>query len=94
MERIQNPSPCPFCKRMLEGHHSPEKNQTPSPGNATVCIHCGEFLEFDEDLQLIEISSETLVKISGPDLMRAKRAIDTFNSLRRLKAQMAKVRKK
>ena len=47
MERIQNPSPCPFCKRMLEGHHSPEKNQTPSPGNATVCIHCGEFLELD-----------------------------------------------
>jgi hypothetical protein len=89
--KINNPPSCPFCKITLAAFYAPEDDQAPSPGDALVCSHCGEFLEFDKGLGLIGISSETLVQISGPALQRAKRDVETLLSLRRLKNQMKKV---
>lgn len=51
--------PCPHCGKTLDGYASFE-GATPDPGDATLCAHCYEWLEFGEGLCLIPIRSETL----------------------------------
>ncbi len=65
-------TPCPTCKNDLEVHTcvSDASDTAAVPGDLTVCIYCGAFLMFDEDLYLelcedpskIEGVTEDLIK--------------------------------
>lgn len=44
---------CPHCKTILTGAMSAD-DQTPEPGDITICYKCRESAMFDDDLKLIE----------------------------------------
>ena len=58
------PSQCPGCKRTLYVASSFQANAIPKPGDPTVCLYCGEILEFRADMQLKPISRELRRKLA------------------------------
>lgn len=43
---------CPVCGATLNAASGIEHEETPRPGDATVCVHCAAILLFDDDLRL------------------------------------------
>ena len=63
---------CPICGKRFEcaSNFLGEGEPAPAPGDCTLCIKCGSFLTFEEDLQL---RLTTLDEVgSWPDEMRIK----------------------
>ena len=57
-------STCPHCGYELDAASNADgTDQQPEPGAISLCIKCQEILEFDEDLQLIAATEETLDSI-------------------------------
>ncbi len=44
---------CPDCFHKLDGVTSVGAEATPSPGDFTVCIECGNILRFADDMSLV-----------------------------------------
>lgn len=93
IKKAQSPAKCPFCLKLLDHFHHPKEGAEPAPGSASVCMHCGEFLEFDDNMKLKAITPETLARISAYELRMAKQAIDNFLTLKRHKERIKKQRK-
>lgn len=55
------PSCCPYCKTILYAVLDLQDN-SPKPGDITICNECGEVSELDENLHLKEISTYDLQK--------------------------------
>jgi hypothetical protein len=47
-------STCPWCGEKLDGAASLE-DQTPKPGDITICVECLNVSKFDQDLHLLKI---------------------------------------
>ncbi len=43
---------CPSCKKLLDAATSLEEGAVPNPGDISVCIYCGEFLLYGDDMAL------------------------------------------
>jgi hypothetical protein len=59
-------SKCPTCGHRIDAASCGEGRQ-PRAGDLSVCLYCGQPLEFGEDLQLKVLSEETL-KTLPPEL--------------------------
>lgn len=62
-------SKCPYCGHKLDAVSNMSGDTGPSPGDASMCIACGEFLEFDQDMLPITMS-ETLRNELDPKQLR------------------------
>jgi hypothetical protein len=47
---------CPNCGYKLDAVGNFEGDSAPKPGDASMCINCGELLEFDKDMLCIPMS--------------------------------------
>jgi hypothetical protein len=49
---------CPECGRALSAATHMESAAMPSPGDVSICLYCGEFLEYDVLLHTVRLSDK------------------------------------
>lgn len=69
---------CPNCKKLLDGFTRLPDKAKPKPGDISVCLYCGEILEFTDDLQLIHADADTIAQVDFPELQQAHRISAAF----------------
>lgn len=70
------PRPCPVCGYVCDRATAVTGNESPQPGDWTVCLRCGEILRFDEQLTHRQVTLEELRLLPRSDralLFRASR---------------------
>jgi hypothetical protein len=77
------PTLCPTCGHKLDAATGLDHDHKPSPGDLSVCIQCGEILEFDEEIKLILISEGTIEKLDLETMEDLVRTRDAIKALRR-----------
>lgn len=58
-------SKCVDCGRKLNGAMSVDGDHTPSPGDFSICMHCGHFMVFGENLDLRNPTDQEILDIAG-----------------------------
>lgn len=82
------PSRCPRCFAPLEAATpvaSGQPSRGPAPHDLSVCLYCGEILQFDEQLQLRVPSPEEVAVLPGilrEQLEVAQRVVRSLRSAR------------
>ena len=67
---------CPWCFHHVDAASNPDyPNQTPLPGDYSVCIECTEVSHFDDNMKLIKLDLDTLNPEDLKDITRMKLAI-------------------
>jgi hypothetical protein len=65
---------CPTCKTKLD-HATPlQSGDKPEPHDLSVCINCGEMLEFSDDFALVKLTNEVFDKLSYRTKMKLYQA--------------------
>lgn len=49
---------CPTCFKKLDANTGVDHESQPKPGDFSICAYCGEFFEFNDQLQLVQIPIE------------------------------------
>lgn len=70
------PAMCPECGSVFDKASSMAEKQKPSPGDFTICLHCGALNKFGKDMRLV-----------GSDLREALDYLSPMDVLRLLAAQ-------
>lgn len=65
---LKNEPACPACGETLNGLSSCHGVEKPMPGDISICGTCMAYLEFDENLNFIIASQETIAEF--PDAMK------------------------
>lgn len=80
---------CLYCKANLDCHDQikgpGEDDDTPDPNDATVCLHCGGLMVFDEKLQLREPTKDEIEQMLGD--IRVTAAISAIGKINRTSKQ-------
>ncbi len=72
-------STCVKCGEKLDIATSIE-NAPPSPGDTSICIYCGNLMEFDEDMQLTELDLDKYVEtVTDPQYRLVKNIVDKIH---------------
>jgi len=56
-------STCPNCEKKLDAHDSLGGDHSPAKGDISMCLKCGQMLEFQDPQTVIKIRPETLAEI-------------------------------
>lgn len=73
---------CPACNYLCDSASAlNEPHSTPNPGDVSICLNCGELLEFSSDMALIEIRKETLSELEPKQLQ------ELYNARAHIKAR-------
>jgi hypothetical protein len=56
-------SPCPSCGKIMDAATSCE-GHVPNPKSFTVCVECGQILQFDQDLRLVNADEADLMTLA------------------------------
>ena len=54
---------CPHCKTTLNGFTDPIGNRVPKAEDVTMCLYCGEFLQFNDNMKLEPLSEELITQL-------------------------------
>jgi hypothetical protein len=68
---------CLGCGHMLDAASAVDANAKPSPGDATICLHCRHVMMFDENLALRDLTVDELI-----EAMKDDRVLDTQAAIR------------
>lgn len=60
---LVNEPQCPHCETTLDGFTDPTGNRVPEPEDVTMCLYCGEILQFDSDMKLKPIPEEIITEL-------------------------------
>ncbi len=60
-------SNCPNCGHSLDSCSDVSGIASPSPGDVSVCIRCGEFLEFDDRMLMKSLPASKLLQLQLAD---------------------------
>lgn len=78
--------PCPFCNHMMDSTTGIGHDHAPRSGDLTMCIECGEWCFFTDDLKLRKpIFSEYEEIVSNPSCARMRAAWIHMNAKRKAK---------
>lgn len=67
---------CPYCNHLLDGISQVNGENLPEPGDASICIQCGNVSVFDDDLSLRKpLPEEESAIQEDPTIREAQRAI-------------------
>ena len=66
---------CPVCGLNINASHN-ERNETPKPGDVTICCKCRNILQFDEAMDL-EIAPQFVIDMVNAVLEENKRTLST-----------------
>lgn len=57
--RIKQAGDCPDCLRRIEAASAADgTNRVPSPGDFSICVHCGAILRYEDDMQLRRVDDD------------------------------------
>jgi len=71
-------SPCPECGAKLNAASPSDRSQgEPKPGDYSMCFYCGEYLRFDDELQLHTLSAKDIVEAPLVELSSMRRQMRT-----------------
>lgn len=73
-------SPCPNCGKVLDTATHPTEDVSPTPGDLTMCIQCGEFFSFGAGLELRPLDEDTIAQC---DLIKIQRLRRAWNAMRK-----------
>lgn len=60
---------CPACNYLCDSASVANgKHQVPLPGDLSVCLNCGEWLEFSSDMALIKMPERTMKNLGKENL--------------------------
>lgn len=77
-------SECINCHAKLDGATSVGCDESPSPGDFSVCIKCGHLMAFGHDLQFRELTEAEMHQIAGdPRIIAAQKAISIVSGTRK-----------
>lgn len=57
-------SKCPHCQKPLNRSTDPDGENTPSPGDLSICWYCGELAIHGENLELRKLEESELAEIA------------------------------
>ncbi len=64
---VVRPTLCPYCSTQLDDATNLRKNDAKAkPGDLSVCIHCGGFLQFDNGMGLVVLDAATFRHLNEP----------------------------
>lgn len=67
MNNADQPVSCRSCCKIVDAHTSVEGDNCPVPNDFSVCFYCGTLSKFDEELNLIPLTSRELVTLNEAD---------------------------
>ena len=74
---------CPGCKTKLDAADPLNNDNSPAPGDLSVCYRCGSFLVFDEGLSIRLMRVAEIEALEDDDrnlMLRARRAIQQMRA--------------
>ena len=76
---------CPVCSYQTDRAGATEDDGAPRPGDLTVCLNCGELMEFDERLEFRQLGEEEKAKaMQHGDAARIVETIKARGPIRRM----------
>lgn len=63
---------CPTCGTKLDAAASPD-GATPNAGDFTICVECGEWMRFNDDLTLRSFTKKDVVDLTLPQMRMMSR---------------------
>ncbi|QIG76932.1 hypothetical protein EVC30_103 [Rhizobium phage RHph_Y1_11] len=58
-------TPCPHCKVGLDAATEVSSGRGPGPGDVTICAYCGGFSQYDDNMILVELTTDQLVDLDA-----------------------------
>lgn len=66
---------CTSCGGKLDAASNFKEGETPRPNDISICINCGHFAAFSDDLSLRELTDKEVIEIAGmPELVKMNNA--------------------
>ena len=86
MKTTRTPAtPCPTCGYKMDAASCPYSGETPSPGDPSVCLKCGELLVFSDEMVPRRPTARELLNFQlnpvWPKIEHTIRAVRTLNPL-------------
>jgi hypothetical protein len=69
-------SPCPVCGANLNAATPAEGCNVPGPGDFSMCFYCGEYLRFDDDMQLQSLTDKDIAEAPLLELSYMRRVLN------------------
>lgn len=60
-------SVCPYCEKLLDAAGALDKDTTPKPGDASICVYCAQMLIFNHKLVLRKPHADEIAMIRKVD---------------------------
>ena len=68
---------CPTCNYKIDcASVATGEHEVPNPHDVSICLSCGEFLEYADDMALIKITEKTTKELTLEQLVTMRRASD------------------
>ena len=80
------PQQCPWCEARLDAATNPFGSERPAKGHVSLCIRCGQIVEFDKKLRLIKPDFVKLEQAKREDKVFGKHIADMQAAWRKLRA--------
>jgi|HubBroStandDraft_6_1064221.scaffolds.fasta_scaffold647247_2 hypothetical protein len=79
------PSPCTNCGKVMDAASVAGKgDDTPTPGDITICFYCHHLMAFADDMTIRDLTDEEIKECAGdPTLVVAMKALARFKQLER-----------
>ena len=76
-------SPCTNCHAKLNATSSSSEEDSPNPGDITICLYCGHIMAYSDDMKLRDLTDEEVIEVAGhPDLIKNQKFVEFSNKLR------------
>jgi hypothetical protein len=56
---------CPSCGKVFDMATDATSDETPSPGDITICLTCGHLMAFTDDMTVRELTPKEMHEIAG-----------------------------
>ena len=71
---------CPKCNSLLDDVTAMEDGTMPEAGDITLCLYCGEILEFTKGMDLMLADVNSIVDTDFVQLQRAQQIVRAFHN--------------
>lgn len=66
---------CRSCGHELDAATAPGRDAAPSPGDFSICLHCGDLQAFDANMDLVDLDADQVRDVAGdPEILAIMRA--------------------
>ena len=65
---------CPLCNHEIDAATGIDNDETPKPGDVSICINCAGFLQYSSDMSLQELPKVVFESLDHEVQMTMKRA--------------------